>query len=901
VPGPEPTPPRQYTVDFTNEAGEVRRRVVTEEEARVLAAQNYPVDELTPEGAAAFQEELRREGARQETADEGGAAALQGFVDELYLGIPSMVVRDHADPDAALRWEARRESSPLLHAAGQIGGAVAPAMLSEGGSLGARLTVAGAAQTLGHLAERELVPMLVQRGLSPALARGVGVAGNAAVDGLASGLAATITQHNITGSPLEAEQFMANGLFGLAAGIGVGVPAGGLSAVGRRARTATVMNAAEQLGEVSNDLDNFSPFDSRLGLPSDDVPRANANFVSRASSVMSNVPEDLIGTLAANARHAADQVGYNNAVTAAARDLEDALHVSNTIGREVTDGGARIASARPWLSAVDDGAVGSTFQTVRNRLREAVRPGTRRVGPDVPAYIANNSERAQANRLIQMLEANRGGTPGGNPELSLTAADQLLDHISETGLLDGAPNLELASAVGAIRSAIGGSLGEAGPRLIATHDALNLSRTAQRNFRNFTRRNSVDGRVRINDGVLSASMRNNENAVRPRAQTREDLNQMLVAQHRVLDQAEMQGVDVTAGRAALDRAAGRLHQTQKWGRVMEARAAAEVAEARGGGLQAAGGISGRGIAIGAGAGIGTMLGGPVGTVLGGALGLLGGSAWAMLSHPTSTLTRFGGLVRGISTTRTAVTEGVSGLRKALEAGRLGTAKVIRQVPRTIAAMRNGKSGKEEYRVATERLRDLQSNPDLLVDRVGRVSGGFEDLHPGYGDVIATNMVQGVNYLVSNLPPASQPSPFQQLQRLEPSRFEMDAFIRRFHAIEDPLIILELAQQGRLTTEHVEAVHAVYPQLLAAIQQEVTAMVADLTTLPSYSQRVQIGTMLQIPVDPTLEPGFIHALQQNYAQTTAQSQTQGQPRRTSVSTSVATDTFSSSQSLELSLQ
>lgn len=888
MPGPEDT--RNLQTFFTDADGNVRRRLVDPAEAERIAAEGGEVFALDHEGRQQFAEEARREGVRESLQElPGGSAPLAGLssaLDHLLFGAPSLALRE-TDPQAALFTDVAREDSPVTDIAVGAASEVIPAILTGGGSsLGtaALVTPGGMAAALGNFAERELADALVSRGLSRGLARAVGVVGGAGVDGLASGVLQTITDHNITGSPLDAEQFAANGLFGLATGLVTGVPGAavhGLSGIGR---ARAIENAAEASGVVSRSLDDTSPIDSRMGLPTEGPARAPTGVVTRISSTLSGVPEDAIAVHAANARHAADQPGFSRAmretdvVTGSAFDGTD-----NVMRDGATDSRARLSRISEHLAGETGDAAALVMTDGRRHIADVLN--RQNTNPDI-AHVALDADRELLSGLRRMLPESIGASP---IEV-MTSADRVLDYISENRLRDRLQSVNGRLAFDRIHdglvSALPESLGEAGARLASMHAAVADLRGADYAGRQFTRR--VNGGTRFNVNKMEESFRGSDFAVRPRNDSYALMSNMFAARHRVLDQLDALGVDTTAARQQLDAAAGHMHRARNWGEVMEAAKHSRVKEAEGSGVGAVASISSRLV----GGVIGNFVGGPVGAVL----GFLGGAAWTAGTHPAGILTRFGGFVQGVVDTRTGITQGVNRLRSALESG---ARAATRAAPPLVMSLK-GKSGEEQYRAVVENLRMIAANPDMLVSRVEKVSGAFEDFSPNYADTVANMTVAGVQHLVSNLPPADQPNPFSHLMNFKPSRVEMEMFVRRYHAIEDPLVILDLAAANRLTAEHVEAVAAVYPQLLVAIQAEVAQMIGDLTTLPSYSQRVQLGTMLRIPTDPTLEPSFIFALQQSYAQTQQQAQVQGGPRRTAVHQSVATDTYSSSQSLELSL-
>ena len=296
---------------------------------------------------------------------------------------------------------------------------------------------------------------------------------------------------------------------------------------------------------------------------------------------------------------------------------------------------------------------------------------------------------------------------------------------------------------------------------------------------------------------------------------------------------------------------------------------------------------------------GGVIGGPVGAAVGSALGI----GMAMFGHPLGTVRTLSSLSQMLGKGERRVAQASQRLRTALERPRVLTGSRARaaglggrQVPRVVLALRDARQRQEEYDAIVDRVREYAGNPQLLLERVSAMTEAVGATHPGVAAGQAQSMVAAVQHLAENLPPASAPSPFP-LQRRRPSAGEMEDMIRRMEGIEDPVSILERAADGSLTAAHVDAVRAVYPRLYAQLSAEVASMLGDLRRLPPYQMRARIGLLLGVPADPTLDPRFVWASQQTYAQSAQQNAAQlGHGPTATMSMRVSDDTMTRAASV-----
>ena len=110
-----------------------------------------------------------------------------------------------------------------------------------------------------------------------------------------------------------------------------------------------------------------------------------------------------------------------------------------------------------------------------------------------------------------------------------------------------------------------------------------------------------------------------------------------------------------------------------------------------------------------------------------------------------------------------------------------------------------------------------------------------------------------------------PTPFAPA--LPPSRQQMQQWLSRFRAVQNPTSILDDLSENKLTPEAVDAVKTVYPETFADIQQQVMDRLSKLDAngkRPSFANRVQLGLLLDMPTDPLMTPDVMRSIQGQYA-------------------------------------
>jgi hypothetical protein len=172
-----------------------------------------------------------------------------------------------------------------------------------------------------------------------------------------------------------------------------------------------------------------------------------------------------------------------------------------------------------------------------------------------------------------------------------------------------------------------------------------------------------------------------------------------------------------------------------------------------------------------------------------------------------------------------------------------------------------KTKQEAIKNIQKNISSVTINPDQLVDMLAKRVGPIAAASPEIGMVMQQRMASALAFLNSKLPkPAVSAGVFER--EYSPSSMELAKFERYLQVIEQPLTIFTEIKQGTLTREHVEALQAVYPEVYNEIRVQVMDKIAETGNQLPYERKLQLGILLNIPADSSLQPQTIMQLQQS---------------------------------------
>lgn len=164
------------------------------------------------------------------------------------------------------------------------------------------------------------------------------------------------------------------------------------------------------------------------------------------------------------------------------------------------------------------------------------------------------------------------------------------------------------------------------------------------------------------------------------------------------------------------------------------------------------------------------------------------------------------------------------------------------------------------------VRALTTNPDLLQERVAANIGPMRRTAPKLSSALTMASLSGLAFLRDKLPPAAPPDPLDPTRKpREPPKGLQAQWLRYYDAVTDPVVLADQVRAGRVTPEAIEVLHLpAYKPLHDRMRQLAgeefaTGRMKDLTS----QQRIGIGLALDLPI-PELSPAYIASSQSAFA-------------------------------------
>jgi len=193
----------------------------------------------------------------------------------------------------------------------------------------------------------------------------------------------------------------------------------------------------------------------------------------------------------------------------------------------------------------------------------------------------------------------------------------------------------------------------------------------------------------------------------------------------------------------------------------------------------------------------------------------------------------------------------------------GSAGEMLSAPAKLAERRAGKVGAQLAGASDvqAKIKEIQtlSNPDVLSDRVAKATEHVGAHAPDTAQALRVAASTAVGFLATKIPQTSKIGAFGY--EIKPSKAELNKFDRYHAAVNKPLSILEHAKSGSVSTEEIEAVSAVYPQLMKQIRASVLNSVANHRGDPiPYQRKLMLSQLSGEPFDWTMTGQGIASLQ-----------------------------------------
>jgi hypothetical protein len=168
---------------------------------------------------------------------------------------------------------------------------------------------------------------------------------------------------------------------------------------------------------------------------------------------------------------------------------------------------------------------------------------------------------------------------------------------------------------------------------------------------------------------------------------------------------------------------------------------------------------------------------------------------------------------------------------------------------------------EAYVNMNDNFSRYSSNPEAFTSKVNRSTSQIYNQAPQTSQALDALSVAAATFLASKLPKRnSAPGMLEVFDKPRPpSHFDLAKFEAYVGAVEHPESVFKQMNAGRLTSESVEAIQAVYPNLYTKLRDSVLAEIGKNPKMP-YNKKLQLGTLLGIPTHESMMGENVLALQ-----------------------------------------
>lgn len=160
---------------------------------------------------------------------------------------------------------------------------------------------------------------------------------------------------------------------------------------------------------------------------------------------------------------------------------------------------------------------------------------------------------------------------------------------------------------------------------------------------------------------------------------------------------------------------------------------------------------------------------------------------------------------------------------------------------------------------------MAKDPEKLLAEFENRFGDMQET-PALSSAMMRQFAQTAQFLESKLP--KDPLAHQYLSgfhsKWQPSDYQLAQYQRYVRAAEDPISVVEDLARGKATPEAIETLRTLNPIMFRQLQEGVTNAIMEPDANPSYKQKLMIGTLFDLPADPTLTANFIATMQSTYS-------------------------------------
>ena len=165
----------------------------------------------------------------------------------------------------------------------------------------------------------------------------------------------------------------------------------------------------------------------------------------------------------------------------------------------------------------------------------------------------------------------------------------------------------------------------------------------------------------------------------------------------------------------------------------------------------------------------------------------------------------------------------------------------------------------EFEDRSSEIKKLASaSPQEFVEYLTELHRGFDDAAPNIAPHIYATANNAVQFLSSNLPKDPTGSIHDMPNRV--SKDQQEAWLDLYKVVNDPVSILEKVKDTTVTTQEIQALQSVYPDIHREMSSKILEELGKRNGAPvSYAKRLAISKFLGSPIDSTITPLSFQAI------------------------------------------
>lgn len=184
-----------------------------------------------------------------------------------------------------------------------------------------------------------------------------------------------------------------------------------------------------------------------------------------------------------------------------------------------------------------------------------------------------------------------------------------------------------------------------------------------------------------------------------------------------------------------------------------------------------------------------------------------------------------------------------------------------------------KMSTSEFKKASENISRIVGDPNGAVNNLSTKLLPVSKYAPQIAQSMSVKSAQAAQYLYSKMPkdPLSAYNIKPEFSKYEPSDYELSKFSRIYQAVNKPQSILKDMDRGTISSEQVDVMKNVYPEMYQSVKNQILSHVMDMKEDLPYSKKLTLGLLFDAPISAATNPNFIMMLQNNASSSSAQAE------------------------------